>query len=102
MAELQAVSDSDSDDEFTEWFEDEVEPSEGERFIPDTGDDACTRTFAHAFLANHSGEPGVVTELYDSGASRHMTPHRSQLLNFVRIEPKTITAADQGKFQAVG
>ncbi|KAJ7263359.1 hypothetical protein C8J57DRAFT_980797, partial [Mycena rebaudengoi] len=41
-------------------------------------------------------------DLYDSGASRHMTPYRHRLFNYSSIPPKSITAADKGKFEAVG
>jgi hypothetical protein len=41
-------------------------------------------------------------ELYDSGASRHMSPYRHLFLNFEPITPKSITAADKGTFTAIG
>ena len=53
-------------------------------------------------LANESGTPGVETELYNSGESRHMTPYRHKLLNYTSIPPKSITAVDSGKFVAIG
>ncbi|KAG7439501.1 uncharacterized protein BT62DRAFT_913382, partial [Guyanagaster necrorhizus] len=40
--------------------------------------------------------------LYDSGASRHMSPYRYRFLNFVSIQPKHVTAADNGKSSALG
>jgi hypothetical protein len=45
---------------------------------------------------------GMETELYDVGASRHMSPYRYQFLNYVPIMPKSITAADKRYFQAIG
>ncbi|KAF8183598.1 hypothetical protein K438DRAFT_1839090, partial [Mycena galopus ATCC 62051] len=53
-------------------------------------------------LANESSTPNFETELYDSGASRHMSPHRHRFINFTPITPKSITAADNGTFQATG
>ncbi|KAJ7739408.1 hypothetical protein B0H16DRAFT_1324979, partial [Mycena metata] len=53
-------------------------------------------------LPNTAGTPDVETELYDSGASRHMPPHRHRFINYVPIAPKSITAADNGIFQAIG
>ncbi|KIK78539.1 hypothetical protein PAXRUDRAFT_78054, partial [Paxillus rubicundulus Ve08.2h10] len=42
------------------------------------------------------------TELYDSGASCHMSSYRDQFINFKSIAPKPITAADKCTFQAIG
>ncbi|KAJ7702593.1 hypothetical protein B0H16DRAFT_1347502 [Mycena metata] len=52
-------------------------------------------------LANTAGTPDVETELYDSGASRHMSLHRHHFINYVSIAPKSITAMDNGIFQAI-
>jgi hypothetical protein len=62
-----------------------------------------TLTFTSVFLAAAAtipNEPEV--DLYDSGASRHMTPYCHRLFNYSSIPPKSITAADKGKFEAVG
>jgi hypothetical protein len=59
-------------------------------------------TFGGAQLANADGQTRVDTELYDSGASRHMSPRQHDFLNFVPIIPKMITAADKGTFKAIG
>jgi hypothetical protein len=45
---------------------------------------------------------GKQTELYDSGASRHMSPYREHFENYVSIMPKPIAAADKRYFQAIG
>jgi transposase InsO family protein len=68
----------------------------------DTGDDAFTRKFNSAMLANILGDARGESELYDSGVSRHMSPYRHQFINFCEIVPKTIVAADQGTFEATG
>src|SRR5215470_11771386 len=44
----------------------------------------------------------MVTELYDSGCSRHITPYRSKLINYMEITPKTISAAGDTTFEAIG
>jgi hypothetical protein len=44
----------------------------------------------------------TATELYDSGASRHMSPFRDRFLNYQAIEPRAIAAANKGVFYAVG
>ncbi|KAJ7277623.1 hypothetical protein C8J57DRAFT_978921, partial [Mycena rebaudengoi] len=41
-------------------------------------------------------------ELYDSGASKHMSGNCARFINFVEIEPKPITAADKCLFNATG
>ena len=64
---------------------------------------AETSTFDAAMLANTEGNnDGIQTELYDSGASRHMSPYRDHFENYTSITPKPITAADKRFFQAVG
>src|SRR5882724_7744715 len=46
--------------------------------------------------------PETTSELYDSGATRHMTPHKDLLSNFISIAPKPINAANQLTFRAIG
>ena len=41
-------------------------------------------------------------ELYDSGASRHMSPSRERFTAYQTIEPIPIKAANKGVFYAVG
>ncbi len=45
---------------------------------------------------------GVESELYDSGASRHMSPFRHRFVSYRPIDPRPITAADKRVFYAVG
>lgn len=47
-------------------------------------------------------QPGAEIELYDSGASRHMSPFRHRFRNFHSIPPRAITAADHRTFYATG
>lgn len=42
------------------------------------------------------------TILFDSGATRHMSPHRDLFVNYKTIAPKTIQAADNHTFRGVG
>ncbi len=71
--------------------------------VRDEGDNVFTRTFNTAFLAAAATLPNdPEVDLYDSGASRHMTPYRHCLFNYTPITPKSITAADKGKFEAIG
>ncbi|KAI0349161.1 hypothetical protein OH77DRAFT_1415495, partial [Trametes cingulata] len=40
--------------------------------------------------------------LFDSGATRHMSSYRHNFINYVPIPPRSIHAADNHVFQAVG
>ena len=74
----------------------------GDKLVKDLGGDAFMRTFMCAMLANAGRvAEGVKTELYDSGASHHMTASHDQLENFVSIGLKSIVTADS-KLQARG
>jgi len=42
-----------------------------------------------------------ILELYDSGATCHMTPLREPLVNYQTITPNTISAANQHTFSAI-
>jgi hypothetical protein len=42
------------------------------------------------------------TELYDSGAGRHISPYRNNFINFISIPPKPFRAANKGTFYATG
>ena len=113
MPELEEVSDSDDsvafiltpvssdtsqDDNNQEGFNDFemldlVEDREEDRFTAFNAD----------MLVNAEGNiEGTQTELYDSGALRHMSKYQDHFKNCVSITPKLITAADKQYFQAVG
>ena len=70
--------------------------------VVDEGEDGFT-TFDVAMLVNAEGSvEGTQTELYDSGASCHMSPYHDHFENYVPIMPKSIIAADKRYFQAIG
>ena len=69
--------------------------------IEDKGEDGLT-TFDAAMLVNIGNAEGMQTELYDSGASCHMSPYQDHFKAYVTIAPKPITAADKHHFQAIG
>lgn len=73
-------------------------------FIYDITDDgaAPVSSFAGAVLAGTEATRNAESELYDSGASRHMTPFRHRLINFTPITSRPITAADKRVFHATG
>jgi len=90
----------------------EVERIEGENapMEPDTelefinpSDEAYTTSFTATMLSKDGiGNQLIDVDLYDSGASRHMSGHRHRFTNFVEIQPRPITAADKRAFNAVG
>jgi hypothetical protein len=95
--------DSENDDSENGNFSGEFLDGEGDRLVEDLGGDAFTRTFTCAMLANTGRDAkGVETELYNSGASHHMTAYHDQLENFVSIMLKSIATADKCYFQATG
>jgi hypothetical protein len=50
----------------------------------------------------HTHQPNVEIELYDSGASRHMSPYAKRFINYRSIPPRLITAANKGTFYTIG
>jgi len=63
--------------------------------VLDLPDKAYTTTYTKAELEN-----SVDIDLYDSGASRHMSGYRHRFINFRTIESHPITAADKRTFNA--
>lgn len=47
-------------------------------------------------------DPQYEVEIYDPGATPHMTPSRHRLTNYRAIEPRAIMAADNKRFDALG
>ena len=68
--------DLEDDDSEVGKFSGEFLDGEGDRLVKDLGENAFTRTFMCTMLANTGRiTEGVETELYDSGASHHMTAY---------------------------
>jgi hypothetical protein len=91
------------EDEGSESWEnwEEVEPT----FIgePEAEEAAYTTTLDLGMLSQDGlGSKLVDVELFDSGASRHMSGHRHRFINFTEIETRPITAADKRSFNAIG
>jgi len=64
---------------------------------------AFTMTFAGTTLAlGTSPLMGQEVDVYDSGASGHMTPNRHRFITFKEITPCTINAVDKTVFKATG
>ena len=58
--------------------------------------------FEYAYLVGTSNTRKLEVDLYDSGATRHMSGFFHKFVNFTKIEPVPITAADKRTFQAIG
>ena len=67
---------------------------------PDPIDGAYTTTFGANELAGSADTRRNEIDLYDSGASRHMSGFRHKFIDIVEIKPVPITAADKRIFQA--
>ena len=55
-----------------------------------------------AYVAKTGGRSDVAWDLYDSGASHHMSPCREDFIDFHDIPAKPLTAANKEVFSAVG
>ena len=74
----------------------EEENPEESTLAKDDGNTAYTTNFDSAALGKSGlGTSLIDTELFDSGASCHMSGYRHRFINFIEIEPKPITAADK-------
>ena len=67
--------------------------------------DTSGRLWSHeveAYVAKTGGRSEIAWDLYDSGASHHMSPKREDFINYVEIPEKPLTAANKEIFSAVG
>jgi hypothetical protein len=104
---LQQISDDEEDVEEGEGPEDWEDWGKDEEFMPtanrDSREAAYTSTFDLGMLSQDGlGSKLIDIELFDSGASRHMSGHRHSFINFTEIEARPITAADKRSFDAIG
>ncbi len=70
-------------------------------------DNASVDSFEFIAKAELKGERAKASgdtrrELYDSGASRHISPYRDDFADYVEIAPREFSAANEQKFHAVG
>ena len=103
LPDLMSISDSSGEsnvDEDDEVKDDGFELTYVDDVIIDKGGKIGILTFTTVMLVNAEASSNHKTELYDSGASCHMSPYRNKFLNFVSIKPKTIRAADSQEFEA--
>jgi hypothetical protein len=88
MPPLEDVSDSDEEKEDDATEEEAVEKT--------------SLTSDRLIAAAITIEPEYELEIYDSGATQHMTPSRHRLTNYTAIRPRGIMAADNKHFEALG
>ena len=86
-------------DELEELTTDVIDPL-GDTSEPDDG--AYTTTFSADELAGSADTRNAEVDLYDSGASRHMSGFHHKFVDLVKIDPVPITAADKRTFKAIG
>ena len=105
----EVYSDFDELDEHTDFPStldfDISEPSDGIVFdagVYLTHDEEAYSSFDAASLAGTDETRNAEVDLYDSGATWHMSGFRHKFLNFTRIEPVPITTADKRSFEATG
>jgi gag-polypeptide of LTR copia-type/Pol polyprotein, beta-barrel domain len=53
-------------------------------------------------IMNEQTNSPTYAEIYDSGATRHMSPYREQFINYHPIDPHPILAANNHIFHAIG
>jgi hypothetical protein len=100
-------SESESADEGElRWSELEEEESEDDdgfviQKVADKGDKPRTSKYDTAFVAGITGSSNRNTEIYDSGASRHITPYKERFINYEPIV-RDFKSVDHGNFQAIG
>jgi len=97
------MDDTDSDDE-NEDFRAEIEESDERLDWPDIeGKDWYTKDTAAAVISPDEADIAPRAELYDSGASRHISPYKADFISYTTLSlPLYLNAANQHKFPAIG
>ena len=87
-------------DDFTELVSPALDNPVWENSEFDPVDGAYTTTYGANVLAGSAETRKSEVDLYDSGASRHMSGFRHKFIDLTEIDPVPITAADKRVFQA--
>jgi hypothetical protein len=82
-------------------FDDFDSPSQEFEYVS-IKEKAYVMTYKASMLQETPGVLPMDVSLYDSGASHHMSGFCHYFVNFVKIPPKLITAADRRSFSAIG
>ena len=69
--------------------------------LPEPTETTPEKAFANP-PADRRTNNALTAEILDSGCTRHMTPDRHRLANYREIPPKSICAANQESFSAIG
>ncbi|KAF8178775.1 hypothetical protein K438DRAFT_2178231, partial [Mycena galopus ATCC 62051] len=95
---------SDADDEYADMppLQDMSDSDKGPEENNEEPIGATSFTSQTLVAAAVTTTPEYELEIYDSGATQHMTPSRHRLTNYRAIEPRGIVAADNKEFQALG
>ena len=101
-----ALMDSEELNRFSEGKVDESIPivldnhSPNNPTLPDALDDV--HVAAESASSEDRRDAGVRAELYDSGCTKHISPYREDLIDFVHTPPKSFRAANKQSFSATG
>ena len=100
LPSLQSISDSDNESDSPNVDDDDDFLVCESLLIP--LDDEANSSLEYAVLTETVGAKPTDIDLYDSGATHHMSGFRHRFLNFVEIVPKPISTADKQTFSAMG
>ena len=100
LPSLQSISDSDNESDSPNVDDDDDFLVCESLLIP--LDDEANSSLEYAVLTETVGAKPTDINLYDSGATRHMSGFCHRFLNFVEIVPKPISTADKQTFSAMG
>ena len=97
------MGDSDFDDDLED-FSAELEGIKPRLDWPDIeGEDWYCNDTAAAAITPDKANTAPRAELYDSGASRHISPYKADFISFTPLSPPLyLNAANQHKFPAIG
>jgi hypothetical protein len=70
--------------------------------VPESRDTPLTAPDSAKLTRHHLNTQGTTVDLYDSGASQHMSLYQERFINFKSIPPHAIEAADKRTFDAIG
>jgi hypothetical protein len=84
-----------------DWFTEEEE-EDGELETSDRDDHSPGEAFVAMEPARTGQYAYVQAELYDSGCTKHISPYRQDLVDFMEILPKPFRAANKQSFSATG
>lgn len=116
LPSLQSVSDSESDGDDSIWLSEAEESRDNlPELVMVKGDesdvDSTEALYAEAADRDPDHEPvehaaaminGERTDLYDSGATRHMSPYRDEFTAIREIAPRSVNCGNQQTFEATG